>query len=68
MRHRDRLPVSMFALGLGAMGLLLCAIGAGITLLWDLHMPGIPVAILGTILLLTQIPFAYLLKQSQMNV
>ena len=63
MRYSYRFLAGLFALGLGATGMLFVSVGAGISLAWDLLMIGLPVAIVGLAFLLMQIPFVRLFKQ-----
>ena len=63
MRYSYKLLAGMFALGLGVVGFFFIIVGTGISLIWNLLMIGLPVAIFGVIFLLMQIPFVRLLKQ-----
>jgi|GEM_PF-5172283 len=63
MRYSYKFLAGIFALSLGATGMLFISVGTGISLLWNLLMIGLPVAITGIIFLLMHIPFARLLKQ-----
>ena len=64
MRYSYKFFAGIFALGLGAAGMFFISVGTGISLIWDLLMIGLPVAIAGILFLLLQIPFVRLLKKS----
>jgi len=63
MRYSYKFLAGIFALGLGATGVLFISVGTGISLIWNLLILGLPVAIVGIISLLMQIPFVRLFKQ-----